>query len=158
MGWPTVPNRRPTPFARLRPSVLAIFQAGASTALSGLLGISGLGCEGTTGSHGTHRDVSATYFFGDLTCDLPDKLRVPAIASAADAVLRDRGYAVSESRTGADFAEVKGKLQGDGWYEGVILKATVSSSGTRVRIHIDPVGDEAASRAILDAVLVRLGH
>lgn len=131
---------------------------GASLALLGGLAVVSPGCEGTTGSQGTHRDISATYFLGDLTCDLPDQLRVRAIAAAADAALRDRGYAVTESRTGADFAEVKGKLQGDGWYEGVVLKAAISSSGTRVKIHVGPAGNEAASRAILDAVLVRLGH
>jgi hypothetical protein len=42
--------------------------------------------------------------------------------------------------------------------ERVIVMSRLSDLGTRVQIRIDPLGDEARARAILDDMLVRLGY
>lgn len=103
-----------------------------------------------------HNDVSALYALTTLSADLPDETRVPAIIAAADHALRSRGYAVTHRSSTLDTGRVIAEAHGSTVLERVVVTASITSVGHRVTITCQPIGDEAASRAILDAILTRL--
>lgn len=82
---------------------------------------------------------------------------MPAVVSATNQALRDRGYAVRTSRATEDSGAVEGEPRDAGLLEAVVVDVELSADGTRVTVRVKPFGDEARSRAILDAILNRLG-
>lgn len=118
--------------------------------------LAGAGCETTVESQGRSR-TSAAYSVGALSADLPSTVRVPAAIAAAESALRDRGYTIGARRATEDSGFVEAKLPRAGWLEKTKIQAGVSGGGTRVSVKVEPWGDEAQSRAILDDVLKRLG-
>ncbi|MCC6677416.1 MAG: DUF3568 family protein [Phycisphaerales bacterium] len=114
------------------------------------------GCRSTVESQGKSR-TSAAYSTGTLSADLPSTVRVQAVIAAAESALRDRGYTIGTRRAAEDSGFVEGKLPRPGLLEKTKVEARVSGGGTRVLVKVEPWGDEAASRAILDDLLKRLG-
>jgi hypothetical protein len=109
--------------------------------------------------------VLASYSFRTLTADLGADLRVPAVVTAAEFALADRGYTVSSRWMTEDAGRVIAHAQGsaigfgprDAMLEKVVVSAALTASGTRVKVTAEPMGNEAFSRAILDDMLRRLG-
>ena len=109
--------------------------------------------------------VLASYSFRTLTADLGADLRVPTVVTAAEFALAGRGYTVSTRRMTEDAGRVVAHAQGatigfgprDAVSEKVVVSATLTASGTRVKVTAEPMGNEAFSRAILDDMLRRLG-
>lgn len=82
---------------------------------------------------------------------------MPAVVSATNQALRDRGYAVRSVHATEDSGSVQGEPRDAGPLEAVVVDVSLSADGTRVAVRVKPFGDEAQSRAILDAILNRLG-
>lgn len=114
-------------------------------------------CKARPAYQGADRSIVAAYRIRKLRTELPPSVRVQAVVLAADAALRDRGYAVTSSRATEESGHIEAEPRGAGDFESVEVTARVIASGTRIEIRINPWGDEPKSRAILDGILARLG-
>lgn len=121
-----------------------------------LAGLSGA-CQ-TQGLQGRNRDQQATYTVRALRTELAPEIRVSTCAAAGEAVLRARGFSIAERTITEDSARIVGKAPNDGLFERTIFESYVTPRGTGMLVRVEPWGDEAASRTILDEVLVRLGR
>lgn len=109
--------------------------------------------------------VLAAYSFRTLTADLGMDFGVPVVVTAAEQALNGRGYTISSRRMTEDSGRVVAVAPGSrlghdsriGLSERVVISATLTAMGTRVRVTAQPLGNEAISRAILDDILLRLG-
>lgn len=117
-----------------------------------------VGCRSRPAVHGSDQSLVATYRARTLHAVLPATVRVQAVVAAADIALRDRGYAVTGSRSGEDAGTVEGRPADPRFMESVAVHARVVPEGTRVLVRFEPLGDESRSRAILDGILTRLGR
>ncbi|MBX3387107.1 MAG: hypothetical protein KF768_11095 [Phycisphaeraceae bacterium] len=146
-----------TSFAHL---IRAFAEAAGFVVMAGVVwGVGGMGgCQSTGGHQGTSRDIHASYSFGTLTCDLGADVRVEEVASAGEEALRLRGYSVSSRTVTSDKARLEGRSAGDGWLEKAVVESWPTARGVRIRIKIEPWGDDTASRLILDDMLVMLGR
>jgi hypothetical protein len=115
------------------------------------------GCKAVPAQQGRGRQITAVYWQGTLWADLPPTRRVQGVVAASDAGLRDRGYAVTAVRSTEDVGRVAAEPQTAGPLESVVVDVQLTDDGTRVAITVKPFGDQARSRAILDAILTRLG-
>jgi hypothetical protein len=116
-------------------------------------------CATRSDRHGDDRSIRAVYTFGTLSCELPSTVPVLTAAAAAETTLRRRGYVITESGGTSDQARIVARIGGrdHGDDETTIIQSRVSRTGTMLTIHSGPLGDEVASRAILDGVLASLG-
>ncbi len=115
------------------------------------------GCKAVPQNMGSGRSVQASYLRRTLTADVPATVRVPAAVAAADAALRDRGYAVTDSTATEDVGRVAAEPRDAGFLDAVVVDVRVTGSGTRIEVTVRPIGNRAQSRAILDSILSRLG-
>ena len=114
------------------------------------------GCQASYSQAGATRTVAA-YEFGSLKADLPQTCRVPAVVAAGEAALRHRGYAITASSATDESGTVEAKSPAARNLGNAEVWAEVIPDGTRVGVKVGLLGDEDASRAILDDVLRRLG-
>lgn len=114
------------------------------------------GCKASVEQQG-HTGTLAKYSGGVLSADLASTVRVQAVIAAAESAMRDRGYTIGARRASEDSGFVEAKLPRPGLFERTQVSSKVTAGGTRVSVKVEPWGDEAASRAILDDVLKRLG-
>lgn len=106
--------------------------------------------------HGTSR-VTAAYQGRTLSAELPERIRPPAVIAAAEQSLTARGYTIVDREATADAARLLARPPAGHDLKNVVIRAELSRTGTTVWVRQQPFGDEAISRAILDAVLRRLG-
>lgn len=106
---------------------------------------------------GTHETL-ATYSYRKLSADLPDSVRVQAAAAAAQAALLDSGYSIKESAVTDDSARIEALPPDAGMLEKVVVTVAAAGASTRIGIVVEPWGNQARSRAILDRILSRLGR
>lgn len=116
-----------------------------------------IGCKAKPAWQG-RGDVLALYEYRTLKAEFPDQIGVPAVVASAETALRSRGYAITRSDWTRDKGVVHGKKPNPNWLEKVVVIVHLSRLGTRVEVRMDPWGNEAQSRAILDDMLVRLGY
>ena len=117
------------------------------------------GCKARVEQAGTRRDVAAAYRIRTLSADLPGDISVHAAAAAAHSALRGRGYVITRSEVTADSARIEARAHGAGAFDKTVVQARPASDGAvRITVTAEPLGDERASRAILDAMLARLGR
>ncbi len=116
------------------------------------------GCKARIGGAGKEREVQASYQYRSLSADLSDGVSVRAAAAAAESALRSRGYVITGSDVTSDRARIEARAHGDGWLDKVVFSASSAGAGTRARFTSEPFGDEAASRALMDSMLARLGR
>jgi hypothetical protein len=107
---------------------------------------------------GEKRDILAEYSLGQLSATLPAEISIPTLRAAAEHTLRSRGYVITQSSSTADRMRVIATSQVDGRHEPTTITGRVTYSNIRVTVESGAFGDEAASRAILDDVLRRLGR
>lgn len=146
-------NRTRTWLARAARGRVASLVIGTALGASLMLG----GCRASVQAQGESR-VAASYWGRTLTAELPDRVRPPAVVSAATSALQSRGYSVADAEATAEHGRVWAVPPDAGWFEGALVTTDLSKKGTRVKVRMEPMGDEAKSRAVLDAVLVRLGR
>lgn len=116
------------------------------------------GCKARVEQAGRDRQVEASYRFRTLAADLPPEVSVHAAAAAAQSALRGRGYIITRSEINSDSARIEARAHGDGTLEKTVIEASPRAGSMRIRVTSEPLGDETASRAILDAMLARLGR
>lgn len=141
--------------ARTREQTIRFFAWAAAAALSALVAS---GCSSSHAYQGRGGEVLATYAGRTLTAELPPTVRVAAVVAAARQTMLGRGYAVRSSSATDENGRVVAERAGAGFAERVVVGAKVVRGGTRVSVTVEPLGDEAESRTILDAVLARLGR
>lgn len=115
------------------------------------------GCHAEPRPYGK-REVWATYSMGVLSTDFPQEVRVQAVLAAGRDALLARGYSISSGSATTDRGTVKAKPPKAGPLESVIVGARLTEWGTRAWVEVRPLGDEAASWAIMDEMLRRLGY
>lgn len=109
-------------------------------------------------THGRTQTVLAEYAMGNLEAALPATVGVLTVRAAAEQTLRARGYVITESFGSRDRFEVEARGPGsDGRRDRTRVKGWLTPNGTRVRVEAGLFGDEAAAKAVLDEMLVRLG-
>lgn len=116
------------------------------------------GCKARIEGAGQSREVQASYQLRSLSADLTDGVSVRAAAAAAESALRSRGYVITSSNTTADRSRIEAKSSGDGIFDKMVFEAAVITGGTRASFTAEPFGNESTSRAVLDAMLARLGR
>lgn len=106
------------------------------------------------------QQIMANYALGTLSATLGPEVSVPTLRAAAENTLRARGYVVTDSMGTDDHMRVKGASRSgsEGWLEPTVISARVTYANTRIEIERGTFGDEAASRAILDDLLRRIGR
>ncbi len=77
--------------------------------------------------------------------------------AAAESAMLDRGYSIRSRSVTADKGRLEALAPHADSDEAVSIVAAVSGEGSRCSVTVGTWGDETLSRAILDAVLVRLG-
>lgn len=115
------------------------------------------GCHGVVGPQGRGGQVEGTYYGGTLWADVPASVRVRGIVAAADQGLRDRGYAVKRVAATDEAGKVTAEPPRAGLLESVEVSVRRTADATRIGVVVKPMGDQDRSRAIMDAVLARLG-
>ncbi|MFZ4574710.1 MAG: hypothetical protein ACOYN0_09955 [Phycisphaerales bacterium] len=103
------------------------------------------------------RGLVGTYRGGTLTAVLPPETRVPAVVAAAEAMFKDRGYAVAQSSSTEDAGRVIARPPRYSSYPRMFMAVDLVENGTRVQFTYEPLGNEEVCRASLDALLKRLG-
>lgn len=116
------------------------------------------GCQSVPSQVGRDGHIDAVYSRGTLWADLPDTQRVQAVVAAADMGLRDRGYAVRTVRSTDDYGHLTAVPHNAGFLESVAVDVRPEDGTLRIGITVKPMGDHDGSLAILDSILVRLGH
>lgn len=101
--------------------------------------------------------TQAVYSVRTLEATL-DSVPVEAAAAAAQAALRDRGYTIRSSSATPDRARIVAVPFDASLLEQVVVSASGAGGSSRLRIRVDPLGDQALSHAIMDAILARLGR
>lgn len=119
-----------------------------------------IGCAPHLKIQGDSRTL-AVYSGATLAARMPARIDVVTAAAAGEAALEERGYIISRREGTSGRMVVVGKTPAAGWRRhtdrAVHFRAIRRPRGVRVEIHVGRVGDEAESRAILDATLASLG-
>lgn len=121
-------------------------------------GVAGLGaCSSDPVAVGDRSGTTAVYHMRTLEASLTTT-PVKAAAAAAHAALIARGYTIESSSSSPDRARIVAVPYDASILEKVVVSASGSGSGSTIRVRVEPLGDQAQSHAILDAILVRLGR
>lgn len=115
-------------------------------------------CRPSVSSHGQKRDVLASYQFRTLEAKLGPEVPVLTARAAAEQALRSRGYVVTNTSGGADRSRIEARAAGRGDLDKLVVESWAGDRFTGVSVTVEPFGDEAESRAVLDAILNRLGR
>ena len=118
----------------------------------------GGGCSESKAFQGAEGQVLATYSVRSLTADMPEGVRVRTAGVAAESALRARGYIITRANHGENQSRVEAATSADGMLDKTVVESWSTGYGTAVSVTVEPFGDEGASRAILDAMLARLGR
>lgn len=100
-----------------------------------------------------------TYWaWGEVTTNLPPAWDQKTVAVAAEDALRSKGYIISgRTSLDADPCRIFGRPGRGDWTAETIVTVSSAGGGTRIAIYVRPTGDEGASKAVLRAMLTRLG-
>ncbi len=149
-----MPIQTPTPAA----PPAAIARAAAVSVLVCLGAALVLGGCAPTNRTQTRSGLTARYGFRTLSTHLEPAVSVLTTVAAAEQALRARGYAIDRSEITGDEAVVVARPPRGGHYDRAVVESRVTKTGTCLAVRIEPFGNEAASYAIMDAVLLRLGR
>jgi hypothetical protein len=115
-------------------------------------------CQPSVASQGQNRDVLASYQFRTLKSRLGPEVQVLTVRAAAEQALRARGYVITNVTGAGDRSRVEAQAAGQGTLDKLVVETWAGDRFTGVSVTIEPLGDEAESRAVLDAMLNRLGR
>lgn len=104
--------------------------------------------------------ITATYAFRTLHTELEPTVSVLTAIAAAEQALRARGYSITKSVSCEDKGLVVAKPPGASSRDlnKAVVESRVTKTGTSIQVRVEPFGDEAASYAIMDALLARIGR
>lgn len=117
------------------------------------------GCTPSLYTHGNDRPILAAYSNQNLRATLPADVPVLTAHAAALDAARARGYTIVRESGTSDRATILARAHGEdkGW-DDLHVDTFLVKGGTRVIINTGSAGNEAQARALLDAVLTRLGR
>ncbi len=130
---------------------------GGVVGVGSVVGVVG-GCQPSVGAQGRGRDIMATYSVRTLSVQLEAALQVLTVQAAAESAVRSRGYIVTSATGTADTMRVEAKDSGSGDWDRLVVEGCVKQNSTEISVRCEPWGDEGVSRAVMDAVLIRLGR
>jgi hypothetical protein len=111
-------------------------------------------------SHGASRTL-ATYAAGGLSTNLTRGVGVMTAAAAGEAALIERGYVIIKREGTQGNTTIRAITPEAGrrrhFTRSAVFRAFQRNRGVRIEIHMDPLPNEAESRAILDATFAQLG-
>ncbi len=122
------------------------------------------GCRATTTRVGEDRGIRAHHAYRTLRTTLYERPPIRGVAAATNVALRDRGYTVAVNDASDDKARIEAWPSattgrwGEKPFDRVIVNILPVKAGTQVQVTIDPAGNQAMSRAILDDILGRIGY
>ncbi len=105
------------------------------------------------GSNGT----VGTYSFGRASVRIAEPLRIQTVIAAANATLRSRGYTIESTESTADEGKIIARQPEFKSFEKLVVAAALVPGAVEISITQQPFGDEERSRALMDAILQRLG-
>ena len=122
-------------------------------------------CASSPKPQGQSREIQASYDVRTLKAHLDSAISVLAVQAAAERALRSRGYTITSSSATGDHARITGRAAGSSsgilggiGAEQVVVESSAGNDSTDLHVRCEPWGDERASRAVMDAVLNRLGR
>lgn len=115
-------------------------------------------CRPTPAYQGSTQQILATYRYRTLSSDLPPETRIPSIAAAGRATLLERGYSIQSESTTEEHAELSAVRPDPDFLETMEIEVVAADSGPRIRITVEPLGDQPKSRAVLEGILAKLGR
>lgn len=95
---------------------------------------------------------------GAIAAELPPSVPVLTLATAAEVVLRERGYTIIGRGTSADVVELAAEGASTGAVPRVLVRVANTPGGSLIVIKCGLLGDETTSRILLEAVLAKLGR
>ena len=107
---------------------------------------------------GRDNSIMAESYAGRIEAVLPASVPVPAARSAAEQVLRARGYVITEAFGTDDKAKIEASGTGERRTDTTTIIAWRAATGTRVSVDSGLFGDVSAARTILDEIIARLGR
>ncbi len=118
------------------------------------------GCVSQPPSYGWHgeRQLAAVYVNKTLHSELPVTIPPPSVRAAAERVLHARGYTVTASEATNDRTRVVASPPRRQLFKKVTIGSSLTASGTRVGVTIEPGGNETTARDLLESMLTLLGH
>ena len=100
--------------------------------------------------------LEASFDGREVGVDVPARITVPSATIAGEHTLLRRGNTITAMETTAERGRVVGRPGGRGLHRRVVIEARQVAGATRLSVEVEP-GDEAASRSILEDMMVRLG-
>lgn len=119
------------------------------------------GCRAPSVEDVSGTELRARSGMGSIWCDLPVEPVYPmaTMVAAAEEGLRSRGYVVINRRGVLEEpARVGGRMGGVHDVHEAVVWIDRSGPRARVEVKIEPWGNEAEGRALMGAVLMRLGY
>lgn len=101
--------------------------------------------------------IAAAYDGFGLDVNLPARVPVPSAIIAGEQALLRRGNTVTAMESTAEGGRVVARPPSRRLHSKITIVANQVGGATAMRIEVEPFGDEAACRSILDDMLVRLG-
>lgn len=116
-------------------------------------------CKPTWYTHAQDRSVLAAYSNQNLRATLPADVPVLTAHAAALESLRARGYTIVRESGTSDRASILARTfnEEQGW-DDTNVNTWLIHGAVRVQIDHGSAGNEAQARALLDAILTRLGR
>lgn len=113
-------------------------------------------CQSSYRAQGSNGTVG-TYKFGRASVRIAEPLRIQTVIAAANATLRSRGYTIESTESTADEGKIIARQPDFKSFEKLVVSAALVPGAVEISITRQPFGDEERSRALMDAILQRLG-
>ncbi|MFN0011381.1 MAG: hypothetical protein ACKVS8_07025 [Phycisphaerales bacterium] len=101
--------------------------------------------------------IMASSSLGTLEATLPPSIPVLTISAAAERALRARGFTITEKTASEDRAHIEAQQRSPGVLESVSVWVSTLAAGPGLRVRVEPLGDEARSRVVMEGILTELG-
>lgn len=137
-------RNRKSPLARIE----FVFAAAAACILSA--------CQSQPIPVGT-AGLAAQWQGSTLAVNLEPEISVLTLAAAGERVLLFRGYIITGRNMSEAQMRLRGKFAGSNDWTETTVVARVAGPSTRLEVSVAPSGDQAESRAVMDAILGEIG-
>ena len=113
-------------------------------------------CQSSYRAQGNDGTVG-TYSYGRASVRIAEPLRIQTIIAAANTALRARGYTIESTESTADAGRIVARQPDFKSFEKLVISAALVPGAVEISITQQPFGNEERSRALIDAILKRLG-
>lgn len=101
--------------------------------------------------------VEASFVLGTLRAQLSPRVTVMTALAAAEIALRDQGFVISDRTASEGRGRLRAKRGNAGLFAGVVVSVSPAAQGTGISVFVEPMGDEVASRVLMEAIVLRVG-